>query len=122
LPYLGLLEIAVAEADWDEANRLADETRTRSAGNLPGMYELAFELVQIPGRRDEAVALLREVAEGFPGPDPPVLLGAILERLGDPEAQKFIDLARKKWNKPTPKSFDEVLAERRAFLAEYLPE
>lgn len=124
LPYLGLLEVAVDSDDWEEADRLAAETRNRTPSDyFEGMYELAFLLVQIPGRREEAISLLREVVDGIPrAPDPLLLLGTVLEKAGDPEAEKIIDLARKmsKGRGPTP--FDEVLARRRSYVAKSVPD
>jgi tetratricopeptide (TPR) repeat protein len=124
LPYLGLLELAVKSGEWDEADRLAGETRSRtSPDDFEGMYELAFELMQIPGRRDEAISVLRKVVDGIPrASDPLLLLGTVLEKAGDPEAEKFIDLARKvsKGRGPTP--FDEVLARRRTYVAKSVPD
>jgi tetratricopeptide (TPR) repeat protein len=117
LPYLGLLELAVYSGDWDEANRLADETQARtSSDDFAGKYELAFELVTIPGRREQAISLLREVVEAMPRqPDALLILGTVFEKAGDPEAGKFIDLARRNWKGPTP--FEEVLARRRSWVA-----
>jgi tetratricopeptide (TPR) repeat protein len=84
VPYLGLLELADS-GHWDEANHLADETQARtSSGDFAGKYKFAFELVKIPGRRDDAISLLREVVEAIPWqPDPLLILGTVLERAGD---------------------------------------
>lgn len=124
LPCLGLLEVAVLSGDWQEADRLAAETQTRTpSDDFAGKYELAFVLVQIPGRREEAISVLREVVDAVPRyPDPLLLLGTVLEKAGDPDAGKFIDLARKMWKSPTPTPFDEVLARRRSFIAKSVPE
>jgi tetratricopeptide (TPR) repeat protein len=124
LPYLGLLELAVDSGDWDGANRLADETQARtSSDDFAGRYELAFELVKIPGRREQAISVLREVVEASPQqPDPQLILGTVLEKAGDPEAGKFIDLARRNWKGSTPDPFDVVLARRRSWVAKFVPD
>ena len=124
LPYLGLLELAVESGDWDEADRLAVEARTRTPpGDFVGKYELAFDLVRIPGRLEEAISDLREVVDAIPrDPDPLLFLGTVLEKTGDPEAEKFIDLAQEMWKGPTPTPFDEVLARRRSYIAKYVPD
>jgi Flp pilus assembly protein TadD len=79
----------VNSGEWDRANRLADETQARtSSGDFAGMYELAFELVKIPGRREQAISVFREVVQGNPRqPDPLLILGTVLEKAGDPEAE-----------------------------------
>jgi tetratricopeptide (TPR) repeat protein len=124
LPYLGLLELAVNSSEWGRANRLADETQARtSSGDFAGMYELAFELVKIPGRREQAISVFREVVLGNPRePDPLLILGTVLEKAGEPEAGKFIDLARREWKAPTPDPFDVVLARRRSWVAKFVPD
>jgi hypothetical protein len=116
--------VAVVSGDWQEADRLAAETQTRTpSDDFAGKYELAFALVQIPGRREEAISVLREVVAAVPRyPDPLLFLGTVLEKAGDPDAGKFIDLARKMWKSPTPTPFDEVLARRRSFIAKSVPE
>ena len=84
---------------------------------------MAFELARIPGRRKEAISALREVVAAIPRePDPLLLLGTLLEKAGDPDAEKSIDLARKMWKGPTPIPFDEVLARRRPYIARSVPD
>jgi hypothetical protein len=78
---------------------LAGETLARtSSGDFAGIYELAFQLVKIPGRREQAISVFREVVLGNPRqPDPLLILGTVLEKAGDPEAGTFMDLARRVW-------------------------
>jgi tetratricopeptide (TPR) repeat protein len=121
LPYLGLLELAVERGDWDEAVRLADETAARThEGDYAGRQELAYQLIHIPTRRDEGITLLRQIAPALRPPGPALLiLGTVLEKVGDPEGAKFIAKARKEWNAPIP--FVDALAERRAYVDKHVP-
>ncbi|MGH9194227.1 MAG: tetratricopeptide repeat protein [Acidimicrobiia bacterium] len=121
LPYLGLLELAVERGDWDEAVRLADETAARThEGNYAGKHELAYQLIHIPTRREEGTTLLRQIAPALSDPGPALLmLGTVLEKIGDPEGAKFIAKARKAWNAPVP--FEDALAERRAHVENHVP-
>jgi tetratricopeptide (TPR) repeat protein len=119
--YFGLLEVAVAQGDWDEADRLADQTAARTRANdFVGMDELAYELLHIPGRRDDGISLLRQIAPSLSHPAPALLmLGTVLEKLGDSDATKFIAQARDAWEAPVP--FEEALAERRAYVENRVP-
>jgi tetratricopeptide (TPR) repeat protein len=121
LPHLGLLELAIEASDWEEATRLAEETDARTPENsYAGKHELAYQLMQIPGRSDDAIALLRQIVEIVTEPGPPtLLLGLLLERKGDPESQRFIDLARRAWRAPTPD--DRALEEMRTYVREDVP-
>jgi tetratricopeptide (TPR) repeat protein len=121
LPYFGLLELAVARGDWDEAVRLADETAARtSANDYAGRHELAFALIHIPARRDEGISLLREIAPVLGEPGPAFLmLGTVLEKLGDADAPMFIAQARKVWRAPIP--FEEALAVQRTYVEHHVP-
>jgi tetratricopeptide (TPR) repeat protein len=121
LPYLGLLTLAVRRRDWDEAVRLADETAARTPDDdYAGKHELAYELLHIPSRWQDGLSLLRPIAADFQEPGPTLLLvGTVLERIGDPEATRFIDQARKAWDAPIP--FETALAEERSYLEEHLP-
>jgi tetratricopeptide (TPR) repeat protein len=120
LPYLGLLEVAIEAADWAVATRLADETaaRTRSGDNS-GKYELAVQLLQMPGRRAEAISMLREVVEVAAEPGPSLLLlGAVLESDADPDAGRYLDRARKAWI--VPGGFDSALESTRAYVERFM--
>jgi len=116
LPYLGLLELAVERVDWDEAIRFADETGVRThEGDYAGKHELAYQLIHIPTRREEGVSLLRQIAPALRDPGPVLLmLGAVLEKAGDPDGAKFIARAQRAWSAPIP--FEDALAERRAYV------
>jgi hypothetical protein len=121
LPYLGLLELAVERGDWDEAVRLADETAARThEGDYAGKHELAYQLIHIPMRKEEGITLLRQIAPALRDPGPALLmLGTVLEKVGDPDGAKFIAEAREAWNAPIP--FEDALAERRVHVDNHVP-
>lgn len=121
LPYHGLSELAVERGDWDEAVRLADETAARThEGDYAGKHELANLLISIPTRREEGITMLRQIAPALRDPGPGLLmLGTVLEKVGDPEGATFIGKARKAWNAPIP--FEDALAETRAYVENHLP-